>query len=1623
MKNRSILLLLFCTIFSPVFALSFSPSVSPGVYNHDVVLTLTADTSNSIYYSFESSQDLEKVKYGGPLVLSAISGEKKSYVIALSVENKNGGVIIKKKLTYTIDKTVPIPPSVNLSEGVYNTNLDFTFRDTGNTIHYSISENGSGPYKIWNGSSIQIQQSAKTRNIILRAYTVSSSGNRSSEILKRFTILPLEPIADSIHVYSPVNGTFLNSQLLYIDLKGFKWVRYSIGNNDPAKFGTSYRYPILFKEKGSYILHIAGLPYRSTKIIQKTVRFRIQDGKRSICSVESGLYTDPFIVKLNGSGYRYRLSDAETEKSTYTPYTRPFSLFPVEGTVKLVPLRVTTSQNESDGVYRYFYVFDKRKPGTPLIHGQLIRQNKSADISIDGPAQTRIYYTLDGSTPDKYSFLYKRPFEINFPDEIKAGSKIIKAAAFYPNNKGSAPAVYLLNYDFLPPSKPEFSLKKIDQNTYHLSVINKNDNTFFYTLSYNGTIPPVPNMKSFVGEKNSYFHFPFGITGRLTISGILMDDAGNFSPVSTISADFDTQPPPSVNIRIDSGSIILTGGNTIYYGVTQNTGKNTSLFKKYKDPLQLKDFKEGTNFYTYTVDKNGNKSATVVWKIPLLRNQSNNDFFYTGINNNGVYNTARTLRLYPNPGVSLYYRISENGIPPADPLPVPEMRIINPLIFKTDKNTEKTFLIKILSTHSDTSQKNTITQLSFTIDKVPPPVPVFTTIVNDAVYNSPVIFSVKNHTAPTWILWQKNFSPDERESLAVYLKKGVRLKDTITLDVNKGEDKSFQISAAALDKAGNVSFSAQPVTIRIDKNPPAPPSLFGITPGEKTDKPVTFSLYSESADKLFYSISQNGKIPDIFYGKQYTKPVTVSGKENSLVTYTVKAWSVDEAGNYSSKVVIAPFTISRINVSPIQPVIQQMSEDTAVVSFPDIHGVKIYYRWLKNSYLLYNSPILVSLNKTGDQNAFFTYTVDCYGNKSPITVRFLQYNNKKAGLLSGAKKNGIYKTAVTIKKRYPDSLIRYEVTTQKTPAPEVTYFSPELTGNLTFNAAKGETLHITINVKAFDRRTFEPVSSEESYAFTIDRSIPVKPQISGVHNGDYYQNGRVVSFSSDDGTVYYTLQKNGSIPGLYRPYVSPLHIDVKEGTFSDFSLKAYTQDKAGNRSPLTAVSFSIDKSNVYLSTRGKDSYDGTRSRPLRTLEAALKRAEKTGRKKIYLTEGEYTLEEGTVLNTDISLLGGFSFPEWKKSNGKTVFIRKGNNRHSPLFTILSGNVYIKNASIHNIGLDAPLIDQQGGVLHLSNSNIIFANGRGIQALKTIAGSLYLDNVNFYVGPVKNTLLIGLKNCSFRINRTTIRSTGTFDTLKVFNISHVASGSFNKVTIDPSGGHIIELFRVTNSTLTCTDCSVQTGTDLISAAGFMLDGTDLTLKNVSFNGDPGSRILSFMDSNNSTVHITDSTVTGSALSGISLFNMDKSELYLNKVTLKAGDTPDFMYTVKSNASKLQILHSKFTLGNSSDSFFLNAVNSSLDFEQSELLSINTKNTAIFDLNDMKTVNLEGNSIKQQFRTAAVPVCITGKGRVFIRDNIFTNWPTLVNDNGILLKTGEDLNTYAGFSAPPAGNSSE
>lgn len=1627
MKKFSFIAIFIVYLNISLFSLGFVTSLQPGVYNHDITVRLYSSNQGTLYYTFENSRDKTLIPYMFPIHLTAMTGERRTFSITVFLLNIKGKQVTDT-VSYTIDKTIPLSPEVNLAPGIYNHNIRITFNKSNAEIFYTTSENSLLKFQRWEGLPIPINQSTITRNFVLRAFAVSSSGNKSKEIIKRYTLLPRPPIPHEIPILSPVDGIFLNNQLLYINVDGFKWIRYSLGNSDPAKYGTTYRYPVLFKAKGEYFLHLAGLPLHSTKIIKKTIHFFIRRGELHPNTLESGVYTDPLLIKLKGSELLYQFSDQPDDK-VKLKYKKNecLTLLPLEGMVKYIPLRVYSPDSSEQGVYRYFYIFDRRLPGTPIININRKNGARNVKISLEGPQGTRIYYTQDGSTPDTYSLEYRKPFSITLPDNIQTGSRIIKAIGVYKTGMESSAITKLINFDFLSPEAPKIKVSKMSQGNYHIEIANKGDNTFFYTVTYNGTEPENPDKTSFSGIKNMDLYFPFGISGRLSIKGVLMDSAGNFSDITKVSLPFDLVPPPEPAVQFSNGKVLLSGSGIHYYSINTLKFDNNIVqktdFKEYTEPIPVSIFHNSDTLSVYSVDKSGNRSRTITERIPVKTDGTYLYYRYSGVQNNGSYNTGRIIRFYPTHDTILYYKITDDGSEPDDPQPLNNQLLVSPLKFNIVSNEEKKYTIKILAVNKNFSKPQIEKILSFSIDDKPPQAPVLILPDNRGIYNHSVTLHT-NKSSSIRVLVKKNLTEKDAHSLDNYMEKGIPITDTFSLDVDKGEDRTFQISAVAFDEAGNYTFSDKILTVRIDKKEPELPTIMGIKDNEKTNRAVTFSLHSENGDQIYYYISNGINFPNKEEGSLYAKPVKLSALLQKNRNLHIFAWTKDEAGNYSKNYLRKTISICKRNVSVPDPVFSQLNDHSSLVSFPTIPDILIYYKWDNNEYRLYKNAAIIPLPRKGTSRTITYYAVDMYGNRSPLVNHILENKLKKRLILLGVKNNGIYNNSVTIKKRNPNSVVRYELNIQGFPAGNVSYFSPEFTKPLTFNASPGEVLPLHIKVMEYNSVTNLPESDEESYSFIIDKHIPLKPRISGIEDNAFYQNKRIFKLSASEGKIYYAIS-SGSSEGkeIFIPYTGPVTVDTPEGTITAFHLKIYTINRAGNKSPVQKISFAIDKAIIYLSSKGKDVFDGTRSRPVKTLKRALEKLKTTGRKIIYCTTGQFLIQKGIILNRDISIRGGFGLNNWNTNKGETIFTA-GNlsNSQMPLFTVQSGSISLRDISLGNSGVNRPLILQTGGHLSLQHTALIFANGKGLTALMVKGGKVILDNTNFFFGPVEDSNLFSLQDCTFNMKDFTINGTGISKRLTIFTIDKVSSGIFNTVAITPSSGQIVEFFNINSSKIKMENSVVKTGSDYISLSLFSLKKSTININNCSFTGGYDSRVVSFMDLNQSVAAFNSSTIGLGAQSGISLFNTFHSQLNISTSNIGIEKTQDFIYFLRSENSRINVGNTKFTLDSSSDFTFVNASNSGLVFNGNNVIFKSGVAGQIFHLNTMDSIRIMDNTIMQKQMTGNVPFMIHGNNVVTFTHNSFENWKNIVNYNGLSIKTGEDLNTYGGFSTPPTGNKS-
>ncbi len=1628
MKKFSFIAILIVFLNVSLFSRDFVPSLPPGLYNHDITVRLYSSKQGTLYYTFKNSQDRTLIPYIFPLHLTAMTGEKRTFSLSVFLINSKGKQVTDT-IHYTIDKTIPLSPEVNPAPGIYNHNIRITFTKSNTEIFYTTSGNTSLKFQRWEGLPVPLNQSTISRNIVLRAFAVSSSGNKSKEIIKRYTLVPRPPVPRTIHILSPVDGIFLNNQLLYIDVAGFKWVRYSLGNSDPAKYGTTYRYPILFKAKGEYSLHLAGLPLHSTKIIKKTVHFVIRRGELHPNTQESGVYTDPLLIKLQGSEFLYQFSDQPDDivKLKYKK-NEYLTLLPIEGMVKYIPLRVYPGDSSSEqGVYRYFYIFDRRSPGTPIINVNRKNGAGNAEVSLEGPQGIDIYYTKDGSTPDTYSLVYRKPFSITLPENIQTGSRIIKAIGVYKTGMESTVITKLINFDFLSPEVPQIKVSKVSQDTYHIEIVNEKDNSFFYTVTYNGTEPENPDSTSFSGIKNADLHFPFGMSGRLSIKGVLMDSAGNFSDIAKVSLPFDLVPPPEPLVQFANGKVLLSGSGIHYYSINESkfdSAVQKANFREYTEPLPVSLFHNTGTLSVYSADKTGNRSRTITEKIPIKTDGTFLYYRYSGVQNNGSYRTGKIIRFYPTFDTLLYYQLTDDGSEPDDPQPLNNQLLVSPLKFNIVSNEEKKYTIKILAINKNFSKPQIQKILSFSLDDKPPQAPVFSLPDHRGIYNHSVTLRAGNNPFSMRVLVKKSLTEKETHSLDIYMEKGIPITDAFTLDVDKGEDKTFQISAVAFDKAGNYTFSDKILTVRIDKKDPEMPTIIGIEDNEKTNRTVTFSLHSKNGDQIYYYISNGIIFPDKDEGFLYTKPITLSVALQKSRNLHVFAWTKDEAGNYSKNYLRKTISLCKKNISVPDPVVFQLNDHSSLVSFPTISDILIYYKWDKNSYRLYNNAAIIPLPRKGTIRTFTYYAVDKYGNRSPLVNHILENKLKKGLILLGVKNNGIYNKSVTIKKKNPHSVVRYELGIQGFPVDDVSYFSPEFTRPLTFKASPGEVLSLQIKAMEYNSVTNLPESDEESYSFIIDRHIPIIPELSGIEDNGFYQSKRIFKLSAPEGKIFYALG-SGSSEGneIFIPYTGPVALDTPEGTITAFSLKAYTIDRAGNRSPLRKINLSIDKAIIYLSSKGKDTFDGTRSRPVKTLKRALEKLNATGRKIIYCTTGQFLIRKGIILRKDISIRGGFGVNNWNRNKGETIFTA-GNlsNSQIPLLTVQSGSILLRDISLSNSGVNRPLLLQTGGILSLQHTALIFANGKGITAVMVKGGKFLLDKTNFFFGPVQNSTLFSLYDCTFNMQKFTINGTGTSKKLTVFAMSKVSSGIFNTVTITPSSGQIVEFFNINSSEIKMENSIVKTGSDYISLSLFDLEKSTIIIDNCSFTGGDDSRVVSFMDLNQSAATLNSSTIGIGAQSGISLFNALHSQLNISTSGIGIEKTQDFIYFLRSGNSRINVGNTKFTFDSSSDFTFFNTSNSDLVFNGNTVIFKSGVTGQIFSLNAMDSIRITDNTLMQKQMTGNVPFMIQGNNVVTFTHNSFKNWKNIVNYNGLSLKTGEELNTYGGFTTPPSGNKS-
>ncbi|MBT3275707.1 MAG: hypothetical protein HN368_21310, partial [Spirochaetales bacterium] len=1179
----TILLFLLC-ISTSIFAQAvITVSVPSGSYSRDQRVMLESGDEVELYYSFAESRDARFVPYLFPFSLSALAGEERLYTLRVEARSK-GETVKKKEFTYLIDKRAPGEPEVNIPGGTYGNQISIQFEpppegtengdsESATQVYYCLNGSIQDDAVLWQGESIYLPSDEdRVLTHTIKAYARDVAGNLSELRVWSYTIDTVEELPEAgLRILSPVPGVFGNRQHLVIRSSGYEWIRYTFGGDDPGDVGTSYAGPLLVDLAGTVLLRVSGKLASTGEIRTARIEYTVDEPNVDFYQLEGGVYDEARQIQLEDRATTYYSLDDTSASRKALQYENPFKIGLVENGLKYIPLRIIREEHIQTGIaeFRYFYVLDDRTPSKPeIILDQTPPVREDTNVSISGPADARIYYTIDGTSPDVLAMEYSGSFTLDLPEESEAGSLVVKAAAFGSNGRKSENSLVLVTFDRIPPAKPEISyLDKNKTAGITIGVKGEFGSKIVYEMTLDDSLPGIPDTASLRSDDFIDLDVPYGMERMFAFRFAAMDGAGNLSEASaTFRVLVDKVPPDPPTIIMQEGKIAVQGDDTLYYTITTDGSEPPLPDAKatlYIEPIGL-DFEDGmlneVKIKAVAVDKSGNASriSDTYPVLADLREPYLPDF--DGIADGGVYNSSRTLTLRgTDDAVQVYYSYSISGEEPADP-DADSSLLGDSLVFPGINDSETDYIIKLLPILSNGTITGDIRTISFTIDLVGPEIPVIRGVSNGKTYNRGVfVLPPLGFTDDVFLDISEIDGP-----LDPFDDNAIRFVSPYRLDVPEGSEKTFKLAIGAKDRADNRALNPEIYTIVIDRNPPSKPVLTGLPPGGIARNDVELAIASNYP--TYYEISTDGTLPSIptITSKKYEETLLVNGEAGREVLYTVRFLAFDEVGNGSSQSV-ARFTIDLKEPEKLNPPQVNFAGDSSIsVSWIGVIEDMIYYSMEgldQETFAVYEGPFTIPYDESRETIDLKYYSRDRAGNQSELgTLNLTLAGQTGDSLFSGIEDGLVYNSRQVISRSRNNEGVRYEVTTNGPIPSNTSPFSPAMPEILSFDAAPGETLRYAVRAAVFDGNESTPIQ-EQIIRFTIDKTPPPPPNIPDWNDEMFFQDDFQVAFETAEGAVYVSVNESS-----YAKYTSPLLLQSVSGGIDTYRISAYTKDEAGNQS-------------------------------------------------------------------------------------------------------------------------------------------------------------------------------------------------------------------------------------------------------------------------------------------------------------------------------------------------------------------------------------------------------------------------------------------------------------------------
>ncbi len=416
-----------------------------------------------------------------------------------------------------------------------------------------------------------------------------------------------------------------------------------------------------------------------------------------------------------------------------------------------------------------------------------------------------------------------------------------------------------------------------------------------------------------LGPRGQRYAAPVRVTGRegeairYVVTAASRDAAGNPARMEepvTFLLDREPPAPPEIlvsgtpqegsAVRSSPGTITLQGEGTLFLSYARR-GRSASLQEFSGEGLTLSGEEGAVISYlieAFSIDEAGNRSVTRRLELTMDRERPGTiaepEVIYAPDGRSGTL-------IWPGTGEgTLFLAGRENLL-----LPGIESTTEEPLGGTLRWRLEDGSQEGTLVVYAQDSAGNRSEEQEVRIpERTEPPPPAFVGLPEDGVANDPVRLAFRQQ-GPEPVTVRYTVSTDGTLPPAV-TQESPRFGEAQTFTAGRGETISYVISARAYNNAGEAS-ETQVLRFTVDREPPRPPRIAGVSSGEYYPEAQTFTLSGEG--EIYYRVLQQGRAGSSQEFKVYRgEEVELPARENELISYQIEAYTRDSAGNQSQQV-------------------------------------------------------------------------------------------------------------------------------------------------------------------------------------------------------------------------------------------------------------------------------------------------------------------------------------------------------------------------------------------------------------------------------------------------------------------------------------------------------------------------------------------------------------------------------------------------------------------------------------------------------------------------------------------------------------------------------------------------